>query len=186
LLSGLGISLLALGSPGALLGVAVAVLLAAGYVMDSVDGQLARLRGGGSKSGEWLDHTIDCFKVSLLHLAVLVSWFRFPFYSSTAVLLVPIGFEVVAMATYFGLILMPTLRVAPAFGVPSVPLVENRWRKWLLLPLDYGVVCWSFLLLIWPPLFAAAYFFMFLASAGGLALALRKWWRELRVLDAAS
>ena len=72
-LTGAGILLIALARPGWVTGVAIAVLLASGYVLDSVDGQLARLRGGGSKSGEWLDHTVDCVKTSSLHLVVLVS-----------------------------------------------------------------------------------------------------------------
>ena len=55
----------------------MSVLLASGYVMDSVDGQLARLRGSGSLSGEYLDHTVDCVKTATLHLAVLISWYRF-------------------------------------------------------------------------------------------------------------
>lgn len=185
-LSGLGIALLALGRPGPALAVAVALTLAAGYVMDSVDGQLARLRGGGSKSGEWLDHTIDCFKTSALHLAVLISWYRFPALGSTTLLLVPIGFEIVAVVTYFGLILMPTLRPRPITAQPVAVPQENRWRKWLLLPVDYGVLCWTFLLLAWKPAFAVAYSVLFLAASAALALALRKWWRELRALDAAA
>ena len=59
-------------------GLLIGGLLVAGYIMDSVDGQLARLYGGGSKAGEWLDHTIDCTKTVSLHLAVAISWFRFP------------------------------------------------------------------------------------------------------------
>lgn len=186
-LSALGIALIALGRPGPVLGIAVSLALAAGYVLDSVDGQLARLRGGGSKSGEWLDHTIDCFKTSTLHLAVLISWFRYPVAEHPAWLLVPIGFEVVAVVTYFGLILMPTLRPrAETTEIGSLSPTENPWRKWLLLPVDYGVLCWAFLLLAWPTLFAGVYSLLLLAGAGALGLALRKWWRELRVLDHVS
>lgn len=184
-LSGLGIALLAVVRPGPVLAVAVALTLAAGYVMDSVDGQLARLRGGGSKSGEWLDHTIDCVKTSSLHLAVLVSWYRFPAFDLPALLLVPIGFEIAAVTTYFGLILMPTLRPSAVAASAAAPVVqENPWRKWLLLPVDYGVLCWSFLLLAWLPAFQVGYTLLFGASAAALVLALRKWWRELRALDA--
>src|SRR4051812_12714863 len=48
MLSGLGIFLLAAVPPSPWTAVAVPVLLAGGYIMDSVDGQLARLRGRGS------------------------------------------------------------------------------------------------------------------------------------------
>jgi phosphatidylglycerophosphate synthase len=186
-LSGLGIALLAVAPPGAATGIGVAVLLAAGYVMDSVDGQLARLRGGGSLSGEWLDHTIDCFKTSLLHLAVLVSWYRFPPVESELALLVPLLYEVVQVVTFFGLILMPFLRSRA--GVPKATTQnappENPLRTFAILPTDYGFLCWTFVLLAWAPAFFAVYSLLAVVNAGALALALRKWWRELRALDTA-
>src|SRR4051794_25850684 len=51
LLTFTAILLLALVPPSAALGVGIAVLLAAGYAFDSADGQVARLRGGGSAAG---------------------------------------------------------------------------------------------------------------------------------------
>lgn len=182
LLSGTGILLIAAAPRGVWLGPVVAALLALGYVMDSVDGQLARLSGGGSKSGEWLDHTVDCFKTSTLHLAVLISWYRFPVADSDWVLLVPVAFEVVAMATYFGLILMPTLRPKTTAGAGTGE--ENPLRKWVLLLVDYGVVCWVFVLFGLDRLFLVGYSALAVAAALALALALRKWWQELRQLDA--
>ncbi|MFD7078187.1 CDP-alcohol phosphatidyltransferase family protein [Nocardioides sp. NPDC059952] len=182
-LSAAGLAVLALVEPRWWTGVLVAVLLAAGYVLDSSDGQLARLRGGGSRSGEWLDHTIDCFKTASLHLAVLVSWYRFgP--ATDGWLLVPLGFEVVAVVTYFGLILMPTLRPA-ASGAP-VAVHENPLRKWALLPMDYGAQCWMFVLLGLGMVFSWIYALVFVCNAVALAIALRKWWRELRVLDGSA
>ena len=190
-MSGVGILVLAVLEPTWATGLVVAALLAGGYVMDSVDGQLARLRGGGSVSGEWLDHTIDCFKTSLLHLAVLVSWFRFPPVDPDAALLVPVGYEVVQVTLYFGLILVPFLRakaaarvpVQPAGAVPAHAADEHPARKWLILPTDYGFLCWLFVLMGWPLAFFWAYAGMAALSAGMLGLALRKWWRELRELD---
>ncbi|MEI7057882.1 CDP-alcohol phosphatidyltransferase family protein [Nocardioides sp. CCNWLW239] len=182
-LSAAGLAVLALVEPRWWTGLVVAVLLAAGYVLDSSDGQLARLRGGGSRSGEWLDHTIDCFKTASLHLAVLVSWYRFGWVADSW-LLVPLGFEVVAVVTYFGLILMPTLRPAPtALGAPSVAVREHPLRTWALLPMDYGAQCWMFVLLGFGMVFTWTYALVFACNAAALALALRKWWRELRVLD---
>lgn len=183
-LSGTGIALLALVRPTWWLGIVVAVLLAAGYVMDSVDGQLARLRGGGSKSGEWLDHTVDCFKSLTLHLAVLISWYRFSDLPSDAFLLVPIGFTVVAGATYFGLILMPTLR--PPGAASESTGTEHPLRRYLILPIDYGFVCWVFVLLGFEDVFRIVWTFLFVAAAAMLALALVKWWRELNALDAGA
>ena len=45
------------------------VVLLLGYVFDCADGQLARVTKKGSKFGEWLDHTLDSFTGSLVHLA---------------------------------------------------------------------------------------------------------------------
>ena len=181
LLSGTGIALIALAPRHPVVGVAVALCLALGYVMDSVDGQLARLRGTGSRSGEWLDHTVDCFKTSTLHLAVLVSWYRDPV-GDEVTLLLPIVFVVVATAWYFELILLPTLRSPerkPSTGS------EHPLRKWALLPVDYGTVCLAFLLLGWDRVFLVVYALLLLAAVGVLIQALGKWWRELRLLDAA-
>lgn len=181
-LSASGIALIALARPTWWLGVLIAVLLAAGYVMDSVDGQLARLSGGGSKSGEWLDHTVDCFKSLTLHLSVLIGWYRFGELSTDAWLLVPIGFTVVAGATYFGLILMPTLRPPGGSDREDRP-AEHVLRRFLILPTDYGFICWVFVLWGAPAVFRGVWLFLFAAAAGMLALALVKWWRELRALD---
>ncbi|PXW35307.1 UNVERIFIED_CONTAM: CDP-alcohol phosphatidyltransferase-like enzyme [Williamsia faeni] len=179
-LSGTGIVLIAVMAPVWWSGIIVALLLAAGYVMDSVDGQLARLRGSGSKSGEWLDHTVDCFKTATLHLAVLIAWFREPPVTGDFILLIPLGFEVVATVTYFGLILMPTLR--PAGSIGSATGAESPLRKYVLLPTDYGVLCLAFVT-FGTVLFPWIYGFLFLANAGSMVLALRKWWIELRSLD---
>lgn len=40
-----------------------------GYILDCVDGQLARVTKSGSKYGEWLDHTLDCFSNFMKHFA---------------------------------------------------------------------------------------------------------------------
>jgi phosphatidylglycerophosphate synthase len=152
--------------------------------MDSVDGQLARLRRAGSVRGEWLDHTVDCFKTSSLHLAVAISWYRFPPTDERAALLIPLGFSVVQSVTFFGLILLPALRKqAGARPASADATSEHPLRKWLILPTDYGFLCWVFVLLAWPTVFFGVYAALFVLSAAMLAVALRKWWRELGALD---
>lgn len=186
-LSGAGIALIAVVRPSVAVAIAIAVLLAFGYVMDSVDGQLARLRGGGSRSGEWLDHTIDCVKTSSLHAAVAISWFRFPVSDHAWTLLLPLGFGIIAATTFFGLILIPTLR--PQVEPPpadAAPRFEHPLRTYALLPIDYGTICLSFVLLAWRTGFLVLYTVLFVAATGALALALRKWWHELRAIDAAA
>lgn len=196
-LSAAGLILLAAVRPSPLLGLLVAVLLAGGYVMDSVDGQLARLRGGGSLSGEMLDHTVDCVKTVCLHLAVLISLFRFSSFDPVW-LLVPIAFLVVDIVSFFGLVTMPLLRklhggattgvpvapAAPGATVPAAaPPAEHPLRRWILLPTDYGVFCWMFVLLGWPVLFLIGYAAMFAVNALVLLVVLRRWGRELRRMD---
>lgn len=183
LMSGTGIALIALVDPTWWTGLLASILLAGGYVWDSVDGQLARLRGGGSKSGEWLDHTIDCFKTITLHLAVLISWYRFSPFDNELLLLVPIAFTVIAAATYFGLILMPTLRPPAPAAAPELP-AEAWWRKYAILPIDYGLHCWIFVISSWWLGFTILYSALALICGLALAAALRKWWRELEAIDA--
>ncbi len=184
-LSAAALGLLIAGEPSVPLGCAVALLLALGYVMDSVDGQLARLRGGGSAAGEWLDHTFDCIKTCVLHLAVLVSFFRFPPIESDAALVVPMAFLVVDVTCFFGIILLPFLRRANDVDrrTPPPARPENPLRMWLLLPNDYGVFCWMFVLLAGAQIFFVTYTFMFAVNAALLSIAFTKWWRELRAFD---
>lgn len=188
-LSATGLVLLAVLAPSPLVGLLVSALLAAGYVFDSVDGQLARLRDGGSLSGEMLDHAVDCVKTVSLHLAVLIHLFRFPPLEDRLWLLVPIAFLVIDIVSFFGLVTMPLLRrlhgVVPAAGKPAAaaPAREHPLRRWLLLPTDYGVFCWMFVLLGWPVLFLAGYTAMFVVNSGATIVALAKWGRELRLLD---
>lgn len=187
-MSGVALLLVIILAPSWPMSLAAASLLAGAYVMDSVDGQLARLRGEGSLSGEWLDHTIDCFKTSLVHVAVLISWYRFPPVAQEAILLVPLGYGVVQTVTYFGLILMPMLRSKGSLASQSNAAAsptgsEAPWRTWLLLPTDYGTLVWAFALLAAPLLFATVYTALALVNALALTWGLRKWWRELRHLD---
>ncbi|MFI7484349.1 CDP-alcohol phosphatidyltransferase family protein [Kocuria sp. M1R5S2] len=178
--SGAGILVLALVPPTAWSGVLVAFLLALGYALDSADGQVARLRGGGSVAGEWLDHVIDCLKISLLHTAVLLAAVRF-FDVPAVWLLVPLGFAVADNALFFAQILNDSLKQIK--GAPlRRPGAFRPWRSFVLLPVDYGVLCLSFLLLGWTGAFVVVYTLLFAATAGFTALALPKWFHDMRRL----
>jgi len=166
---------------------AAAPLLAIGYVLDAADGQLARLRGGGSLTGEWLDHMADAVKITALHLAVLIHLYRFTDLDP-AWLLIPMGFNVVAVALFFAQLLNEQLRrnrkIVAAAGGAAPPVEEGSLAMSLAkLPHDYGVLCWTFALLGAPSLFLGVYGFLFLFNAGYLSLALVKWYREMRTLD---
>ena len=186
LFSFIGIALLTLVPPSWLLGVGVMLALAIGYALDSADGQLARLRGGGSTSGEWLDHMIDATKISSLHLAVLISAYRFFDFDRPAWLLVPIGFTVVSAVSFFGMILNEQLERRAALTTGATrnrPQATSALRSLLVIPTDYGLLCLIFLLLGAPMVLFAAYTLLFVGNAGYLALAAVKWFRVMQSLD---
>ncbi len=177
------IAAVALLRPTPLLGVVVSLGLLLGYALDSADGQLARLRGGGSPSGEWLDHVIDAAKTASIHAAVLISFYRFEQPGAPEVLLVPLVAGVVGSVWFFAVVLTDQLRRGHAarLGTPVVApgAPAPVLRSLLALPSDYGVLCLVFALLGVRPLFLAGYSALVLANVLVLALALRAWYREL-------
>lgn len=181
-----GIALIALVDPAPWLGFAVCLALVAGYAFDAADGQLARLRGGGSKSGEYLDHMVDSLKISALHGAVLVSFYRFFDLDRAAYLLIPLGFTVVAAVMFFGMILKDLLARAhrAATGAPAPPAVSpSPLRSLLVVPTDYGLLCVAFVLLGWPGAFLPVYGLIFAGNLLFLPAASVKWFREVGALD---
>lgn len=166
-------------------GLLVAVLLALGYAWDSADGQIARLRGGGSLAGEWLDHFVDALKIASLHLVVLIALQVHTPLAGTPWLLVPIGYSVVAVVTFFGMLLNDLLKQKK--GVPSTHARGGGTflRSMILLPTDFGLLCVVFVLWGWTPVFLAVYGALAVANALFLALAAARWFREIRALDGA-
>ena len=181
-----GIALLVAVPPSPLQSAAVTALLVLGYALDSADGQVARLRGGGTIAGEWLDHVIDALKTSCVHAAVLVSWFRFSDLASEWSL-VPLGFLVVAQLIFFGLVLTDLMRRL-ARGSSSMILKREGRTSALyslaVLPFDYGLLCLVFLLLS-TPVFPVVYGLLFLANALVVPIVFARWFREMRTLGAS-
>ena len=180
-----GILLLALGPANALAGIGVALLLVLGYALDAADGQLARLRGGGSLVGEWLDHVIDSVKVVVLHLAVAVCFFR-TFDLRPGWLLVPLVFAAASSVHFFGMILVDLLARAERArtGVEAPPKgAMNPLKSYGKLPTDYGVLCVSFALLGWHSGFLVAYTLLAAAMVGYTLLVVVKWRRDVAELD---
>lgn len=172
------ILLVALLPPTWWLGVIVSALLVLGYALDSADGQLARLRGGGSVQGEWLDHTVDAAKVLTIHVAILISAHRF-FELPVAWLLVPIAYLVVDSLLFFGMMERDLLVRAVPGGTGAPPASTGILRAILILPSDYGLFCLVFLLLGLPLAFFAVYTAMLVCNTAFLVLALAKWYRQL-------
>ncbi|SNR41355.1 CDP-alcohol phosphatidyltransferase family protein [Blastococcus mobilis] len=175
------IALLALVSPSWGLGLVVTGCLVVGYAFDAADGQLARLRGGGSPAGEWLDHMADAVKISSLHLAVVVGLYRSEAVERGPLLLVPLGYCVVAAVLFFATMLNEALRAQhnaatraqPSSARPSV------LRSLLVVPTDYGLLCLVFLTWGLPAVFFPAYTALFLATGAYLGLASVKWFSEM-------
>ena len=175
-----GIAVIAVETPSLPMGIAVTACLVLGYALDAADGQLARLRGGGSPAGEWLDHMVDAAKMSSLHLAVLVSLYRFDTVEPVW-LLVPLGYCVVDAVTYFATMLNEALRAqhGAATRAQRTAVRPGVARSFLTLPGDYGLLICLFLLFGAPSLFVPAYTLLFLAAAAFLALASVKWFSEM-------
>jgi phosphatidylglycerophosphate synthase len=175
-----GIALLALVRPSWTMAAGVAASLVVGYALDAADGQLARLRGGGSPAGEWLDHMVDAVKASSLHLAVLIGMYRFETVD-TRLLLVPLGYCVVDAVLYFGTMLNDALRAQHGVATRAQATGERAsvGRSLLVLPTDYGLLCCVFVLFGAPSLFISVYALLFVAMAAFLVLASVKWFREM-------
>lgn len=181
-----GIALLALVAPTWWSGIAVCLLLVLGYAFDSADGQVARLRGGGSPAGEWLDHMVDATKVVTLPLALLIGFYRFEV-TSTAWLLVPVLSTIVSSVLFFGMILTEQLRrqAGTASLATDAPGRPSWLRSVLVVPTDYGVLCLSFLLLGATQAFVVVFTLIVAATTGFTVLAAAKWFREIRAFGRA-
>lgn len=178
-----GIALLMTVPPTIPLGIAVWLLLAIGYAWDSADGQVARLRGGGSLAGEWLDHIVDSAKLVSLHIAVAIGSFRFFEPLEIAWLFVPLVFTVVATVTFFGMILNDLLRAR--IGAPQAAQSggSSPLRALFGIPTDYGTWCFMFVLWGWASGFMILYSLLAIAAALYLAAALIVWFRKMELLD---
>ena len=179
----IGIVLIALVRPSLPLALAVTALLVLGYGLDSADGQLARLRGGGSPLGEWLDHMIDSIKIVLLHSAVLISFYRFDAFSNELVLLVPLAYVCMSSVLFFGLILIDQLRRRHGGAQQSNQRGDSVLKSLLIAPTDYGVLCLVFLAFGTPSLFIVLYGALLAANLLFLAAAIAKWYREMAALQ---
>lgn len=166
----------------------VVVALLLGYAFDSADGQLARLRGGGSYAGEWLDHVLDALKMSSVHLVIAIAWFRFYDLVHPADLLVPLGFCVVSVVFFFALLLADLLRrieLARSGAPPSAaPNLDSNapapvLRSLVVLPNDYGLLALSLLLLPAPTAFRIVYSLLFAANLLFLLTGSVRWFREM-------
>ena len=182
LCSAAGIALIMAAPVAWATGAGAALLLVLGYALDAADGALARLRGGGSFAGEWLDHVVDAGKMALVHLAVLVGWWRgtdLP----TAWLAAPLVYEFVAVLFFFTIVLTDQLRRAHR-GSAQMRLAgegsSSVAYSVAVLPTEYGVLALAFTLWGAPSVFAYCYVGLLAFNIAFICLALPKWYREVR------
>jgi phosphatidylglycerophosphate synthase len=151
-----------------------AVLFALGYLLDSADGQVARLSRTGSPAGEWLDHVVDAIRTPAVHLAVFLGLLRQPSVSwwlRDAALV----FCIVAVGQFMSQILAEQLSGRVHRPVPGRGLAKS----WLTLPTDTGVLCWVFLLWAAPVVFAVVYAALLVANTLHAATSMRRKYQHL-------
>ncbi len=182
-----GIVLIAAVPPTPLSAILVAVLLVLGYALDSADGQVARLRGGGSPAGEWLDHMVDSLKMATIHVAVLICWFRF-YDQPDAWLLVPVAFSVVSSVFFFGVILTDLLRRLAGQGQPASAAAAkptSALYSLAVIPADYGLLAVVFVLLWWQQGFVVIYTALAAINALLLLASAVRWYRSIAATGVA-
>lgn len=166
------IILLIVAPPVPWIGIAIAVLLAVGYLLDSADGQLARLQQSGSPAGEWLDHVVDAIRTPAIHLAVLVGLWRA--LQPGWVLVIVLCYCLVSVVQFMSQILAEQLS-PPAGAMPSGVL-----RSFVLLPTDNGTFCWIFLFWGLAPVFIGVYVTMFVLNTVHTAISMRRKYLRLK------
>ena len=71
--SAIGLVALVALSPAWWSGLIVGVALAVGFMFDSADGQVSRVTGASSKTGEWVDHVADAFRSPAIHFCTAIA-----------------------------------------------------------------------------------------------------------------
>jgi len=175
MLSAVGLAVMLVADPSWWSALITAALLAAGYVFDSADGQVARLTGTSSPAGEWLDHVIDAIRTPTMHLvaAVAVVLHR-PDVSWLAI--VALVYAVMSVGQFMSQILAEQL-VRNSGGEAGE--ASGIRKSLMLLPTDTGVLCWSFALWVVPPVFAVVYTALFVVNLVHTAASMRRKYRKL-------
>jgi phosphatidylglycerophosphate synthase len=168
-----GMLVLALAPASPVSACAAALLLLGGYALDSADGQLARLLGGGSPAGEWLDHVIDAVRLPLFHLAVAVAVLRES--GSVALAAIPVAFSLLSSAWFLAQTLAEKLSPEASDALPDAP----AWVSFAKLPYDVGALYLIVFTSVWPPVFLVAYSALFAVTLLVAALSVTRKYRAL-------
>lgn len=174
-LSAAGLAVMIVFEPSWSSALVTAALLAAGYVFDSADGQVARLTGASSPAGEWLDHVVDAIRTPAIHLSVAVAvMLHRPDLIWLAI--VALLFTVMSVGQFMSQILAEQL-VRNRGGEAAE--ASGARKSLLLLPTDTGILCWSFAFWAAPPVFFAVYAALFIINTVHTAASMRRKYRKL-------
>lgn len=171
-----GVLVIAFGS-GPWMPVLGALLLLAGYVFDSADGQLSRIRKTGGPAGEWLDHVVDGVRSPLVHVAVGAYLFRTG--APLALVVIAALFSVLVSAWFLSQLLAEKLLPRRAASSDQHPgLVDALIRQ----PQDPSTTYVVIALLGMPVFFAVLYSLLFAWHLFTFGVSLARKYRQLRSL----
>lgn len=176
-LSLFGLLFVILMPPSLSTGLTSALCLAAGYVLDSADGQVARVTERGSPAGEWLDHVVDAIRTPAIHLAVLAG-LALHVGVPPVVMAVPLLYCLLSAGHFMSQILAEQLvRVHGSHA--RTDSESSPLHSLVRLPMDAGLLCWVFALWGNTPAFLAAYGGLFLLNLIAGAMSMRRKYRTL-------
>ncbi|AZI59370.1 CDP-alcohol phosphatidyltransferase family protein [Nakamurella antarctica] len=175
-ISAVGITVLVLIRPTWWSGVAAAVLFAFGYLLDSADGQVARLTGRSGPAGEWVDHVVDAIRIPAIHLAVMVGIFRSAGLPDWTLVL-PILYCLQAVGLFMSQILAEQL--SKFHGLAVTAPGTGRRQSFVLIPTDTGTFCWLFVAWGNPQLFLWLYAAMLVVNSAHAAISMRRKYKKL-------
>ncbi|MEZ8079769.1 CDP-alcohol phosphatidyltransferase family protein [Enterovibrio norvegicus] len=134
------------------------LLVALNYVLDSCDGQVARLTKAGSKLGEWLDHSLDSLRLLIVNIYTIVFLLESGLSIDNQFLLF------ITLFSQMGLYVVGTLRQKVLNIDVSKDVKEkhgdNLLLKIILFPADYGAMIFVFLTMYNAELTLSYYLFL--------------------------
>lgn len=172
-----GVGVLA-GVPAWWAGPVAALLLLLGYILDSADGQLARIQGRGGPAGEWLDHVVDGIRAPLVHIAIAIHLLRTDAHPLVA--LVAVLLSVVVSAWFLSQLLAEKL-------LPKTPRSDDDAQRGILdsfvkQPQDPSTTYALIAIIGLPVLFATLYICLFVWQALFFAASLHRKRAQLTAL----
>ena len=159
----------------------VGVALAVGFMFDSADGQVSRVPGASSKTGEWVDHVADAFRSPAIHFCTAIAVMAY-LPESWWLALVALAYGWVTSGQFMSQILAE--QFVRAAGRKQTR--GGNMRSFILLPTDPGVLCWSFVLWGLGAPFMVLYTLLAAVAIAHCAISLRRRFSDLRALDAAA